>query len=431
MTTRALASMAVIGLLAATALPTRCLAQQHNNQLPRYSVIDLGTLPGGTYSLAGGLSNAGWVEGFSTLDNDTALHAVLWRHDGPIDLGTMGGTSSDSGWRPNNWGDAGGGSDTATSDPMGEDFCGHGTNLICLPFLWRHNTGKMTPLPTLGGNNAWAAGVNDQDEVAGVSENTIAEPTCPPAQPGQTPQIFQWKPVHWSNGRIHALPTFRKDPVGEALAINASGDIVGWSGDCVNVRHALLWRNGKAIDLGNLGGKFNNEALDINTWGQVVGFSDVPQDATGHAFLWQWGFMIDLGTLPGDVGSSGDGINNWGQVVGGSYDADENSRAFLWQDGVMTDLNTLIPADSPLYLLEATGTINDAGEIAGQAVQLSTGEIHAFLLIPRYDKAIGDATNATLAVGAPRPHVTIPENVRQSLRRARIARFKGLQMGKP
>jgi hypothetical protein len=45
----------------------------------------------------------------------------------------------------------------------------------------------------------------------------------------------------------------------------------------------------------------------------------------------------------------------------------------------MTDLDTLIPLDSPLILLEATGTINSRGQIAGIALQKSTGQVHAFL----------------------------------------------------
>ncbi|MGB7731613.1 MAG: hypothetical protein WBL50_26575 [Candidatus Acidiferrum sp.] len=106
-------------------------------------------------------------------------------------------------------------------------------------------------------------------------------------------------------------------------------------------------------------------------------------DTTYHGFLWdKRSGMIDLGTLPGDFGSDADGINNLGQVVGGSWDTDGNDSAYIWQKGVMTDLNTLIPADSPLYLLEATGTINDVGQIAGIALQISTGEVHAFLATP-------------------------------------------------
>ena len=59
-------------------------------------------------------------------------------------------------------------------------------------------------------------------------------------------------------------------------------------------------------------------------------------------------------------------------------------RAYLWQDNVMKDLNALIPADSnldQLHLFFAFG-INDAGEIAGWAVEKSTGDVHAFLATP-------------------------------------------------
>jgi hypothetical protein len=44
-------------------------------------------------------------------------------------------------------------SETATPDPLKEDFCGFGTHLTCLGAVWN---GVMTPLPTLGGNNAMA-----------------------------------------------------------------------------------------------------------------------------------------------------------------------------------------------------------------------------------------------------------------------------------
>lgn len=389
--------------------PQRLAAQQ-----PHYTVVDLGTL-GGTFSLAGGLSNSGWVEGYSNVPGDAGPHAVLWRKGVMIDLGTLGGSFSDAAWRPSNTGNAAGGAETPTVDPFAENYCGYGDNLICLPFLWRNSTKKMTPLPTLGGNNGWAAGMNDQDEISGNAENTTPEPSC-----AGTAQFFQFEPVLWIRGRIHALPTFPGDPVGQAYSINNVGQATGWSGTCVTVVHGLLWQKGKAIDLGNLGGT-GSEGLDINNQGQVVGDSDLPGDTAYHAFLWHRGVMTDLGTLPGDVSSTGEGINSKGQVVGGSYDVNGNPRPFLWQNGVMTDLNTLIPADSPLQLLEPTGTINARGQIAGYALVISTGEIHAFLATPSAN--IGE--NATSEM-APRRNVTLPENVRKLLqRRGLFGRFKG------
>ena len=127
--------------------------------------------------------------------------------------------------------------------------------------------------------------------------------------------------------------------------------------------------------------------------------------------------MTDLGTLPGYPNSIAEGINDEGQVVGGASDQPflgGNSSAFLWQDGVMTDLNTLIPPGSPLFLWYATG-INSRGQIAGQAVVVSTGEWHAFLATP-----VENESDATFASGVTRerPKVTQPpENVRKMLQR--------------
>jgi len=413
MKSRTLTLLTTMTLFAALAVPVRLAAQEQKQDLPHYTVTDLGTL-GGTFSLAGGLSNSGWVEGYSTLPGDTVEHAFLWRKGAMIDLGTLGGPNSDASWRPNNRGNAGGGSDTTTLDPNAENFCGHGTNLICLPFLWRNSTKKMTALPTLGGNNAWVAGVNNWDAAVGVAENNKVEPTC-----AGTSQVLQFKPALWIWGRVYPLPTFPGDPVGNAYSINDWGQATGSSGNCRADLHALLWQNGKALDLGSLGGT-RKTGVDINNQGQVVGDSLLPGDNAYHAFLWQRGVMTDLGTLPGDISSTGEGINSKGQVVGGSYDASGNPRPFLWQDGVMTDLNTLIPPNSPLYLLEATGTINDRGQIAGYALVISTGEVHAFLATPTTTHwAISD-----------RPKVVLPENARRLVQQRRGGRF-GVKLARP
>jgi len=411
---RRISILMLILFLCLVAVPPRLAAQTH------YTVTDLGTL-GGTYSLAGGISNTGWVEGYSTL-TDGYNHAVLWRNGKIMDLGTLGGPNSDSGWPPSDSGDVAGGSETGAFDPYAENYCAYNDNLICLPFFWRNSTKKMTALPTLGGNNGWGAGVNDWDEVVGNAENTTPEPTCV-GIPNVT-QYFQFEPVLWINGRVKQLPNFPGDPVGQAYAINNWGQATGYSGTCVASLHALLWQNGKAMNLGNLGGTYA-EAVDINNWGQASGLATLPGDQYYHAFLWTWGVMTDLGTLPGDVNSSGDYLNDWGQVVGGSYSASGGSRAYIWQNGVMTDLNTLIPTSSPLYLLEATGGINDSGWIAGIAQQISTGDIHAFLLKPVYGKDAMEARD-----NAPRPRIVVPENVRRALQQRRLlGRFKGGLIG--
>lgn len=410
---RILMGVSVITILAALALPTQCMAQKNNNKLPYYTVRDLGTL-GGTDSLAGGISNSGWVEGWSALPDGTE-RAVVW-HNGMItNLGTLGGPNSSAGWTPSNSGEVGGVSDNTTPDPNGEDFCGFGTGLECVPFFWRNDV--MTPLPLLGGNNGYAAGVNNRGQVAGQAENNTPDAGC-----ASIGGYYQVLPVVWENGEVQSLRMISGDSDAAAWGINDWGQAVGGSGTCPTSYHAVLWQFGKATDLGNLGGTTNNVGYAINNWGQIVGFSG-RADNTTHAFLWQWGVMTDLGTLPGDVYSEGDGINDWGQVAGGSEDASGNSRAFIWQNGVMTDLNTLIPPNSPLYLLWASGGINDQGQIVGYALVISTGDIHAFLLTPSYGQGAGESA-ATAA--RQRPNVTLPENVRKRLqRRARFGRPKG------
>lgn len=384
-----------------------------------YTVTDLGTL-GGTFSLAVGINDRGQASGFSTLPGDTATHAFLWQKGVITDLGTLGGPNSAAFFPLNDRGEVAGVSDTATPNPLGEGCFGSrfDTGLICLAFDWRK--GVMIALPTLGGNNSAASEVNNRGQVAGFAENAIADPTC------VAPQVLQFKPVIWKKGEIQELPTFPGDPDGEALAINDNGQVVGHSGDCEfdqgpGHRHALLWQGGTVTDLGNLGGTMFNVPEDINNQGQVVGFSDLPGDATSHAFLWQNGVMADLGTLAGDVASLADSVNTKSQVTGGSIDASGNERAFLWQSGVMMDLNNLIPAGSPLFLLEATN-INDRGAIVGFAVQISTGEVHAFLASPNDVKAPSES--ATPALLGQSPKVVVPESVRRLLRGYGHSRMK-------
>src|ERR1700751_1735344 len=79
-------------------------AQPQKAHGARYIIKDLGTL-GGSDAEAGGISNNGWVEGFSTLPpDDSVIHSFLWRNGVMIDLGTLGGPNSFSEWQPNQFG---------------------------------------------------------------------------------------------------------------------------------------------------------------------------------------------------------------------------------------------------------------------------------------------------------------------------------------
>ena len=402
-------------------------AMQPSPAAPHYAVVDLGTL-GGTFSLAYAINDRGQVDGFSTIPGDGAIHSFLFENRMMNDLGTLGGPNSQSFAGLNNVPQVPGSSDTSTSDPNGEDFCGFGTNLICLGFVWQN--GVMTPLPAPGGNNSQAAGINNQGAVVGYAETSKSDPDCPP------PQVLQFRPVVWSGRQIEVFPLYPGDSEGVGFWINNQGELVGASGICAAYdgrygvglapKHALLWRKGSGvpIDLGNLGGTFNNAAFAINDRSQIIGASDVSGDTYQHAFLWQKGMLTDLGTLPGDVVSAALGINNRGQITGVSDDGNGHIRAFLWQNGVMTDLNSLIDPNSPLYLLHGYG-INSSGEIVGLAVNTSSGEAHAFLAIPTsFGDGAGSASSPTGGSGGVGARVTLSENARKQLQQwVRFGRF--------
>jgi probable HAF family extracellular repeat protein len=402
-------------VVAALALSAQMAAQEqteHKNQPTRYTVTDLGLAA----PPVGGVNNKGWVD-FTAIQPDGTVHATLWRKGRKTDLGTLGGPNSTAFFGPSEKGQVVGIAETSTKDPLGEDFCLYGTNLICLGFVWQN--GKMTPLSTLGGNNSYVGDINNRGQVAGQAENTTHDPTC------VGPQVLQAKPVIWEKGEIRELPTVADDPDGFASSINDNGQVVGSSGDCVvgsaSTLHALLWHEeGDVKDLGNLGGTLN-QAVGINNIGQVVGGSTLTGDATPHAFLWtEDNGMKDLGTLPGDFGSFAFSINDSGQVVGFSNDVNGNLRPFLWQDGVMTDLNAVIPAGFPLFLLWGSD-INSRGEIAGWALDPTSGETHAYLAIPCDDEHAvkkgceGEGTSVAQGETGERPKVTLPENVRKLL----------------
>jgi probable HAF family extracellular repeat protein len=172
----------------------------------------------------------------------------------------------------------------------------------------------------------------------------------------------------------------------------------------------VIWEQGRAMNLGSLGGTQGTFPYSINNEGQVVGQSNLTGDLVFHAFLWQRGVMVDLGVLPGDVYSAAFNLNDLGQAVGGSFGPNFSTvRAFLWQNGVMTDLNTLIrPGSSSLYLVYGNA-INSRGEITGQAFNPSNGGYRAVLLIPC---DAGHTNNAACAAGSQDATVASAQNSR-------------------
>ena len=389
-------------------------------QLTRYIVTDLGPI-GPPPAQPFAVSDSGFVSGEVVLAGSTGnvSHAVIWKMRSMTDISSPGlGGPNSATFGVNVWGQAVGQADTSTP-ANGEDFCGstalgltHSGN-TCVPFLFQE--GAMTALPLLSdgsgarGNNGQAWQVNRLGVTVGSSENTMADSTCPGLP--SSAQVYEFKPVvwfrlfPWSKPVVQALPTVAGDPDGVALAVNENGEAAGGTGSCGPFNtvtltnlvslHAVLWQDGKAVDLGNLGGDGHFAgiyATGLNSVRQVVGVSDTALDASFHGFLWQDGRMSDLQPLAGDSYSYATAISDKGLVLGLSIDANFNLRAALWENGKPTDLNTLVPTDTTLDLQTAC-SINREGQITGIALAKgTTSDFHAYLATPILGNANSDSS---------------------------------------
>jgi uncharacterized membrane protein len=430
---KTLFSMAGVSLFTMMAMPAQLAAQgvsataEHSDGPHHYKLTDLGVvgpIPGQPFHIA----DDGIISGSAGVKN--AEHAFLWYKRLSLDIGTRGhGGANSISYGVNLWAQAVGEADTAKPDPLGEDFCGFATlgyasGTKCLPFLWED--GVMRPLPTLTdtnglhGNNGVANVINSRGEIAGLSENTTLDQSCPPYDPskGQR-QKLQQKPVMWRNGRVYELPTIGGDPDGNTFAINEHGQVAGGSGTCapfnfnnflyLQFNHAVLWDNGSPIDLGNLGGSFNTLAFGINNHGDVVGRSDLANDVAFNGFLWtkEKGQMDPLVPIGTDILSVALAVNDAREATGVSLSGNFESRATLWLHEAPHDLNTLVPSTSGLYLLLAC-SVNDSGQIIGLAVD-SNGLFHGYLATPRGDRDDHDA-----ALDGP---MKLSDNIREMVRK--------------
>jgi probable HAF family extracellular repeat protein len=107
----------------------------------------------------------------------------------------------------------------------------------------------------------------------------------------------------------------------------------------------FLWKDGKMIDLGTLGGP-DGTARGVNARGEVVGESDTTQEVScwteagvercsyvTHAFVWigstSGGKMTDLGK--GLKRSFATGINAHGEIIGVAERDKGDFRAVAWR----------------------------------------------------------------------------------------------------
>jgi len=169
------------------------------------------------------------------------------------------------------------------------------------------------------------------------------------------------------DGSLRDLGTFNGTPFesSQASAINARGDIAGWSAGVFYPSQAFVVRSGAMQPLGVLPGATESAAYGINDRGVVVGTGDCVcrTAAEHHALLFADGVVTDLGVLRGGRNAGALAINNRGQIVGTSdfFYETTGQHAFLYEDGHMIDLATMTGESRFRYAVD----INDHGQVIG------------------------------------------------------------------
>jgi probable HAF family extracellular repeat protein len=368
-----------------------------------YRIVTLKSL-GGTNSRGNSINEWELVAGFSDLPGGQARRASLWFHGRQFALDTLGGPNSSVAWPvKNNIGLVVGIAQTDKLQPRGATWSCRiffpgpdNTRYQCLGFAFEW--GRMKRLPTLGGDNGFAAAANNRRHVVGWAENDVVDATCE-----RPTQVLQFRAVLWdlNSNQTRELPPWQNDGSGAATAINDQGQVVGISGDCdqavgrFSAKHAVIWEDGIPRKLDDLGGEAWNTPTAINQRGDVIaGFAtaagDNPFDPKLRAVVWTTRdgicdrlpgkIICDLGTLPDHVTSQASGVNDRGQVVGTSCPASGPCRAFIFEEGKMKDLNDS-KGEFPDQL-ENAQDINEFGHITGRSINIQTQARAAFLATP-------------------------------------------------
>jgi probable HAF family extracellular repeat protein len=263
----------------------------------------LGTL-GGSSSYGAAINERGDVAGHAGRDKCCG-HAFLWNGERMKDLGVLKGKYS-----------------VGRAVNRSRQVAGYGYNKDSQQRAFLYSDGVMTDLGTFGGLYSDAYGMNDAGQVVGWSNLASG----------------QGRAFRYDAGVMQNLGALHDDGFSSARAINDAGDAVGSaSPGATGPFHAVLFSAGQVTDLGTLGGAYS-EALAINAKGDIVGWSTTRgtdyEVIARRAFLYRDGRMISLSQRLDPLTGAGwklnvaTGINGKGQIVGwGRHDG--NFRIFL------------------------------------------------------------------------------------------------------
>jgi probable HAF family extracellular repeat protein len=273
-------------------------------------VTDLGGLPGSTGAQAEDINVSGWIVGTSS--SSSGSRAVLWKpktgggYSPPLDLGTLGGSSSE-----------------ATAINGDGIIAGHSQlpgDVVSHAVIW--DATGIHDIQTVQGGESFAWGINDVGQVVGQWNGPSNQ------------QAFRYTPTLPAGTQMQLLAGIG-GPQGVALDINGTGKVVGWSEPAPGAAlRATMWEGGTVTDLGTLGG-LSSAGTAIAGDGRVVGRSDTGVRRSGAlqfvGFLLTAEGMQNIGLSPGiDYAQAWD-INANGWIVGESWAARGSGHATLWK----------------------------------------------------------------------------------------------------
>lgn len=325
-----------------------CSIAQGDNELPRYSLKVITGVPLSPRS-AKAINNKGAVLIWATDVPAKMHHSYLWLDGKVTDMGTLGGTYSEVNQEKmkfiipgaiayglNDKNQAVG----VSQAPDGNDHA----------FIWE--SGKMLDLGTLGGKTSEACDVNNLGQVVGYSDTAEGErhafiwdqkggmrdlgiPGKPSAayrinDKGQVMGLSQsMKTFVWDGGKISYIEEKPLQDFGpfQGLNINDRGDIIGTvqrGGVGNSESRIFLWSGGKMIPVETTA-KTSCNAFGLNSDGLVVGNAfDTP---TGqHAFAWRSGsysLANDLLTETGWNVYFSTAVNDRGEIAAAAWQGEK------------------------------------------------------------------------------------------------------------
>lgn len=333
--------------LAFAALSALTFAQQACAQnLPKYTMTVLET--GTQYSWAVGINQSGQVLG-TGISPSSPLGNYVISQGQLVNLGHLSERQSTEVFGINNAGQVVGASANSNGQRRAVLF----------------EQGQVKELGTLGGDYSHAKAINNKGQVVGESYTADNKRHAFIYSNGQM------------NGLGQDLSAFGAVS-STAHAINDQGVVVGRYADENWNSFAFVYANNQVSKLDIFGSTTWSEAAAINQFGAIAGSY---QTASGDvkAFFHKDGKSVDLGDL-GSGFSTTTGMNNAGWVVGWSQDANWDQLGFVYNGQQMLNVNQLL-AGSDWVVNKVTG-INDKGQMVGVARNSQTNVLSAVLLNP-------------------------------------------------